>query len=215
MTLEEIRAEVEIIALEPSFSQGDYDRVINEAMLEVAARVIIPDLKMIDVVLTVADDPVVNYVTLTGVKNGFSGVLRRVNNGTTGETVEVVANLEALYDAYPDWNEAGDVEAVALEGRILWYQKVPVTAQSLVIMYTTNPDTLIEDDDETIFPKFLCRKLLVNGAARLIWDQIETDIEKPKVQTMFHTQQFEDGIVKYMEHLAKTKRHVITSCWSI
>ena len=46
-------------------------------------------------------------------------------------------------------------------------------------------------------PDYLHRKLLVSGAARLVWEQIETDIEQPKVLTMFHMQNFEDGIVKF------------------
>lgn len=214
MTLEEIRDEVKIIALEPSYGDETYDSLINEAQREVAARVIIPDLKRIDVVLTVVSSPVTCYTTLSSITSGFSGVLRRVRLTSSGDEVGIVNNLENLYDLYPEWNEAGDVENVALEGRSLWYQLVPATVQSLTVMYTANPDDLEDDTDEPIFPAFLQRKLLVSGAARLIWDLIETDIEKPKVQTMFHTQQFEDGIVKYMEYLARTRKHTITSCWS-
>ena len=108
------------------------------------------------------------------------------------------------------------VGAVVLEGSTLWYQYVPATAQSLRVYYTANPTSLsVDGDSPSHLPDYLHRKLLVSGVARLVWELIETDIEQPKVHTMFHMQNFEDGIVKLRDHLARHREHKITSYWSV
>lgn len=211
MTLDEIRTEVMAIALEPSYDDSDYDRWINSAIQEVAGRVIIPDLKRINVIST---STTYAYVTLTTLTDGFAGMLRRVRRTVSGDDVGIYAKLEELYDEYTTWNEAGDVEAVALEGNYLWYQKLPAVAQSLTVMYTAVPPTLTLDADVPIFPSHLHRKLCVHGAAKMIWDLVETDIEKPKTQTLVNETHFENGITQYREFLARSKRHNITSTWS-
>jgi hypothetical protein len=211
VTLDEIRTEVMAIALEPSYDDSDYDRWINSAIQEVAGRVIIPDLKRINVIST---STTYAYVTLTTLTDGFAGMLRRVRRTVSGDDVGIYAKLEELYDEYTTWNEAGDVEAVALEGNYLWYQKLPAVAQSLTVMYTAVPPTLTLDADVPIFPSHLHRKLCVHGAAKMIWDLIETDIEKPKTQTLVNETHFENGITQYREFLARGKRHNITSTWS-
>jgi hypothetical protein len=211
VTLDEIRTEVMAIALEPSYDDSDYDRWINSAIQEVAGRVIIPDLKRINVIST---STTYAYVTLTTLTDGFAGMLRRVRRTVSGDDVGIYAKLEELYDEYTTWNEAGDVEAVALEGNYLWYQKLPAVAQSLTVMYTAVPPTLTLDADVPIFPSHLHRKLCVHGAAKMIWDLVETDIEKPKTQTLVNETHFENGITQYREFLARSKRHNITSTWS-
>lgn len=213
MNLGEIRAEVQVVAPEPSFSDSTFNTLINEAYQEVCYRVILPSLKGYDSFSTTAG---VAYGTLTGLTGGFSGILRRVVRADDDEVISIYATLEELVDLYPEFDTAGDVEAVVLEGSTLWYQYVPATAQSLRVYYTANPTSLSGDGDSpSHLPDYLHRKLLVSGAARLVWEQIETDIEQPKVQTMFHMQNFEDGIMKLREHLARHRKHKITSYWSV
>lgn len=212
MNLQEIRTEVQIVAPEPSFTDSDYNSLINEAYREVCARVVIPGLKSYDSFQTTAG---VAYKTLTSLTNGFSGILRRVVRATDDAIVTILGSLEELVDTYPEFDTAGDVEAVALEGNTLWYQYVPATAQSLRVYYTANPSSLSSDSDEpSAIPDFLHRKLLVNGTAKLVWEQIETDIEVPKVQTQVNEGQFERGIVLLQEWIAKNRKHKITSYWS-
>ncbi len=234
MNLGEIRQEVQLLAPQPDFDDDKYNEYINEAVLDVADEIIIPDLKRIDSVRT---DPlgVNQYVTVTTLSGGFGGVLRRVRNTTTDRPVHIFAKLEQLFDRYREWQTEitiqnspgnftttvtpmhGDVEEVALEGYTLWYMKVPdgvnQPQQTLLLLYTSNPPPLVLDSDEPIYPSNLQRRLLVNGAAWKIWDTIETDIEQPKVQTAANRLMYEDGITKYREHIARRTRHVITSCW--
>src|SRR5208337_958551 len=228
VNLGEIRSEVELLAPQPDYSSADYNNFINEALQEVAGEIIIPDLKRMDSVTTDSLG-VQNWVSLSSIAaatlpvstHGFAGTLRRVRNMTINKDVTIYPKLENLFDHYRQWITNGvpmngDVRGVALEGATLWYMQVPsvaMGAQTLMILYTAAPPPLINDTDESFYPGYLQRRLLIHGAARLVWNLIETDIEQPKVQTTASELQFQDGITKYREYISRRTRHVITSIW--
>jgi len=214
MTFEEIRDELKNLAPEPSFSDLDYNNVINDVQREVCAKLLIPELKRITTVQTVLST---QYVSLSAVSSGFSGLLRRVRNASNSdEAVTIYRNLDDLFEFYGTaWGDSGTVESVALEGSTLWYAYVPNPVQTLTILYTANPTALSVDSDIPIFPSFLHRKLLVNGSARVIWNLIETDIATEKIQTNANEYHFEKGLQEYREFLGKNRRHSIISFWDV
>ena len=211
-----IRTEVENIIQDGSYSSEDLNGYIDQCILYAGAQVDIPALKRIDTVDTVLSQA---YVALTGLTGGFSGKLRRVKNAD-GDGITIFSSLELLMDEYPTMDEAGDVEAVALEGSTLWYQDIPATVETLTVLYYRDPTTLSADGNSpSDFPAHLHRDLFVHGTAWIIFDQIEDDAEESKVNTKSHFWlSFDEGnkhsgITKLREWLGKTRRHNISSSW--
>lgn len=212
----EIRTEIENITQDSSFSETTLNEYIDQAILYVAAQVDIPELKRISTVDTILGQA---YTSLSGLAGGFSGKLRRVKNAD-GDNISIFSDLALLMDEYSTMDEAGDVEAVALEGSILWYQNIPEAAETLTCLYYKNPTVLSTDDDiPSDFPEHLHRQLFVYGSTWLIYDQIEDGIDGEKVNTKgqfwlsYDERNRHSGIVKLREWLAKTRRHNISSTW--
>jgi len=215
VTLEEIRKEVKVWANEPDYDQATVNGYINEAYQYVCAEVNIPDQKKFDVVSTV---PATAYVSLSTMTGGFSGRLTkawfRPNATTDYADVGIKSSLEKLMEEYPEMDEVGDVEYVALEGSTLWLQPIPSVAGTLRIVYYQNP-TLLTTDTSTpsILPVHLHRPLLVDGACWIIWDSIEQAEDGSKPNTDRHWAKFDRGIGKLREYIAARRRHYISSMW--
>ena len=212
----EIRTEIENLIQDSSFSTDTLNDYINQAILYAGANVDIPELKGIDTVDTVLSQA---YTTLSNLTGGFSGRLRRVKD-TDGNAISIFSDLALLMDAYPTMDEAGDVEAVALEGSTLWLQKIPAAAETLTCLYYKNPTTPSADTESpSDFPTHLHRQLFVYGSAWIIYDQIEDGVEEEKVNTKgqfwlsFDEGNRHSGIVKLREWISKTRRHNISSSW--
>lgn len=212
----EIRTEIENLVQDSSFVPATINTYINLAILYAGANADIPELKRVDTVNTILGQA---YTSLSSLMGGFSGRLRRVKDAD-GNTIEIASDLALLMDAYPTMIEAGDVEAVALEGSTLWYQKTPATVETLTCLYFRNPTALSADNEiPSDFPEHLHRHLFVHGTAWMIYDQIEDDAEEKKVNTMgqfwlsFDEGNKHSGIVKLREWIGKTRRHNISSSW--
>jgi len=212
----QIRDEVENLIQDGSFSEDTLNGYINQSILYAGANTDIPELKGIATVDTV---PGQAYTSLSGLTGGFSGKLQRVKNAD-GDNISVFSDLALLMDEYPKMDEEGEVEAVALEGNSLWYQNIPLIAETLTCLYYRNPGILSADNESpSDFPEHLHRQLFVNGTAWLVYDLIEDGIEGEKVNTKaqfwlsFDERSRNSGIVKLREWLSKTKRHNISSSW--
>lgn len=216
MDLLKIRTELSNLVQDASFSVDTLDSYINQAILYAGANVDLPHLKGIDTVDTIVSQA---YTTLTGLTGGFSGKLRKVKD-SDGNPITIYPNLDLLMDEYPTMVEEGEVEAVALEGYTLWYQKIPEAAETLTCLYYRDPTTLSKNEDiPSDFPAHLHRNLFVHGAAWIVYDQIEDDEEGGKVNTKsqfwlsFDETSRHSGITKLREWIAKTRSHNISSSW--
>ena len=217
MNLEELRDEVKIIIQDPDYSDDEIDKYINQALSYTAGLVNLPDLKAIESVDTITSQ---NYVNLSTITGGFSGVLRRV----VKEGIKIYPTLELLASDYVgNWDAAGEVEAVCQEGNVLWYQKIPAAAETLMCILYKNPTELEDDEDiPSDIPTSLHKLLLVNGASHLIYNEIEDGIEGEKVNTAvqfgfsFNENNKHSGIIKLREHLSRRRvNHIMSeSGWS-
>jgi len=182
MNLSQIRQEVELLVQDVSYAKS-LDSYINQALIEVCDLVALPSLKVVDVVTTEVDK---RYISLsTSVLGGFSGRLRKLFD-SQGRLLKVYPDLEAFITDYP-LIATGSVEAAALECGVLWYANVPAEASNLTVVYYKNPTVLEEDSDiPDCLPESLHRKLLIHGAAFMIFDQIEDGAEGAKVNTLSH-----------------------------
>lgn len=212
----QIRTEVENLIQDSSFSTATLNEYIDQAILFTSANADIPELKVIATVDTILEQA---YVSLSSLTGGFSGRLRRVKNAA-GNAIEIFSDLALLLDEYPTMVEEGEVEAIALEGSSLWYQKIPAEVETLTCLYFRNPSTLsLDSESPSDFPEHLHRQLFVHGTAWIVYDQIEDGIDDEKVNTKgqfwlsFDERNRNSGIVKLREWIAKTRRHNISSSW--
>lgn len=218
MNLGDMVTEVDNIVDDSDFSSADIVGYINQAVQYAAQQVDLPDLKKLVTATTVLAQP---YTTLTGITGGFSGRILRVSD----RSIAIYPNLQLLLDEYvsddyQDLTEAGDVEAIALEGRTLWYQYVPEEETDIVLLIYQNPSTLADNDEEpSDFPDHLHRNLFVHGAAYYMFDQIEDGLEGAKVNTDSHFMRAFDegsrhsGITKLREWIGKSRKHWKSSIW--
>ena len=214
MNLGEIRAEVYKLVQDAGFATTEVDSAIKECYQFVADAVLIPDLKRIEQVSTVADTP---YLSLNGLKGGFSGKLRKVLRWD-GASPTVYANLEELTKHYTVMTEPeyGNLEAVALEGSTLWYQKIPDPVALVTVLYYQNPSDLIDDDESPdIIPGFLHRPLLVCGPAYILFNRLEDGIDGEKVNTASQLADYTRGLASYRAYIARRRMHFISSRWDV
>jgi len=209
--------EVENIIQDPSYTSDDIKRYLNLALDFAAQQVPLPDLKRIGTIETVQDQA---WVSLSELSGGFSGRLRKCFN-SSGTEVEIYPTLDLLMLDYAPLTSEGAIEAVAQEGTILWYQKIPVSPETLTLLYYRNPETLVKDSDvPTNYPEFLHKLLFVHGAAFMLFDQIEDGVEGEKINTRSNFwQSFDEnnkgsGIIKLREWVAQRRVHYVSSRWS-
>ena len=209
--------EVANIVQDPSYSSDDIKRYLNLALDFAGQQVPIPNLKRVGTTDTKQDQAWVSLLSLAG---GFSGRLRKCLN-SIGNEIEIYPNLDLLLLDYAPLTSEGEVEAVALEGTVLWYQKIPVSPETLTLLYYQNPVDLVADSDEPAdFPEFIQKLLFVHGAAYMIFDQIEDGAEGEKLNTRSnYWQSFDEnnkgsGIIKLREWVAQRRVHHISSRWS-
>ena len=216
MTLYELKTEIEnLVDLESETLVAMIPDLINDAVKIIAHEpgVILPALKTIQVVDTVVDQA---YTTLPvpADTNGFDGKLLFAAVGTV--KVEASVTLEDLLNAYPDLSEAGNVEAVALEGQTVWYARVPSEATSMTLLLYKNPDTLTAPTDSPdCIPSELHRRTIVQYVAKQLFDYIEQDVEGSKPNMLAASYQYDQGIVRLREYLAARRRGMSRSIWNV
>jgi hypothetical protein len=182
---------------------------INEAFLQASGRINIPDLKRMGIATAIGGQ---NYVSLSGIPNGFSGRLTKVLDNT----ISRFKNIEDMFSWVTDHsrltNEVGTIEAVTLEGKTLWYFPQPSSEQSISCILFSNPTPLEYDEDEPIeFPEVCHRNIGIHGAAFLCYLVIEDGIEGDKVNTNFHYGLFEKGVQQLLEWVGRHRVHMISS----
>lgn len=143
----------------------------------------------------------------------FSG--RLLECADADENLVEIVSLEALFTLFPAMDTSGSVEYVAVEGNILYYQRIPSTAATLYILYRRKPTAMSEDDDTPDgIPEYLHRPLIVPGAAKKGFSLIEDGIEDSNKPNTFREMQAHDkAFLMYKEWVERRKRHLPRSFW--
>jgi hypothetical protein len=219
MNLGDMITEVDNIVDDSKFTSGMITDYINQAVQYAAAQVDLPGLKKLITAKTVVGQP---YCSLAGVTGGFSGRLVRASDSG----IAIYPNLQLLMDEYVsddylDLTQVGDVEAIALEGKTLWYQYVPAGITDIILLVYQNPSSLTANADiPSDFPDHVHRNLFVHGAAWMMFDMIEDGLEGSKPNTAaqfllsFDESNRHSGITKVREWVGKSRKHWKSSVWS-
>lgn len=207
MRRSEVRTEIESIVRGVSFAEGALDGYINKCILYAGDQVEIPSLKRIDVVKTTLAQAYVPLFSLSG----SSGRLHKVRS-STGDPIVVFSELELLMNKY-DMDEVGAVEAAALEGSTLWYQKIPEEVEILTVLYYRHPVTS-GDSIPVEFPEHLHSNLFVHGIAWMIYADIGRKVEADaQFWLSFSEDNKRSALIELREWLVMNKRHENSSSW--
>ncbi len=193
----------------------DYDPIsvieyLNKALYQCSIDVDIPDFKRVTNVVTKKNE---SYTHLGDQILNFGGRVRRVKYNKAD--VNVYSSLDALLDNYEDLSAEGAVEAVALEGRNLWYAKIPETLATLLVLYFEHPEPLAPKKVETLpwMPEACQLKIIVGGAASLIWNELEEEDSGMPVTNRYRGMYYE-GIVDFKQWITKNRVNLTYSHWS-
>lgn len=216
----EIRTQLANEIQDDSYTSDQLNDYIHQALLHTGGAVKIPTLKRLGSVTTQGGQA---YAPLTGLTGGYGGRISRVLN----YDLDIYVTLDSLADAYASisgneaMDTAGAVEAVAIEGNNLWYQYIPAVAETINLIYYQNPSPLANDNSVPDYiPEEFHRSLLVNGAAYLIYNQIEDGEDDGKVNTKIHFDlsfnwdNKHSGINGFASWISRTRTNVGTSTWS-
>jgi hypothetical protein len=207
MNLGQLKDEVIVVLGDTSFNSS-LDNWINNAVEQAIDDANVPGFKEILSVDTVLDTA---YTTL-GVT--CSGRILYVGTATA-ELAGGVVTLEHMMKMYPGMNEAGDVEYVAVEGNMLYYQGIPSTVTPLTLLHRRKPVAMVEDDEEPEgIPSHLHLNVIVPRAAMFGFDRIEDGVEGEKVNTISQAIRYKQGLHDLMCWCAKRVPHRSTSIWS-
>lgn len=212
MTFNEIMEAVKLAAQDTEWGSENPAELkwkVNQAYSQIAEEttIVIPQLKTVAVVPTTTDA----YATMP---SGFSRMLLIVPEDGVPEDLKILKGLEDLVALYPSLDEVGDVQYVALEGNILWYQGIPSTAQNLVCVYGKTPTQLVNTGDiPSIIPDHLHYGLLVNKTVELIYKEIEDGIEGDKVNTMRFRGYYAEALNDFNKYLIRRRGSLGSSAW--
>lgn len=192
----------------PVYVNMAYQMAVNEPGVRV------PGLKGMSVVKTAVDT---NCVSMLTDNPRFSGKLLRVGDPTK---ITIYPSLETLFDEYQKdgklLDEEGDVEAVALEDTLLWYQAIPATATELAVIYYSDPPELVLPSDvPTYLPAMLHEDLIAYGAAKRLMNRIEDGVEGPKVATSSFETTYQRGVNSLRSWLAARRTSNNRSAWDV
>ena len=193
-TLEQLRTWIESTVDDDSFEADYIDALINEAIEEIAAQVLLPDLESSDVVTTVVDSAVADLPA------DYSRGLYGVSIAEQTRQPVVLSSMKLMQERYPDIeaeNVTGDIKYVCTRGTELVYQPVPVEATDVTIRYYMNPTPLASDGDSPSYiPARMHRPLIVSYVYAILFDDIEDGMEGVKANTQRHEQRYEVALAK-------------------
>ena len=213
MNYGDIQTEVEVLLQDGSSEiVSRIAGAVNEALFYAIDKVDIPALKRLVSVSTVVDQ------AWASLPSSSAGKLLHVSSSSSnGSEILILSNLEDLLERSPSLDYEGDVEMVALEGTTLYYQGIPSEATALLIHHYIYPDELAGANDvPNYLPESTHRKLLIHGAAAILYEYIEDGLdEKEKTNTIWHTNMRDQGIVDLLSWRAKNRSGKVRNSYSV
>lgn len=210
MKLKAIREEVIRLVEDKGYDSITIDSWVNMALQECADKVDVPEFKRIFTVETATD---VGYVSLKEKITGYGGRVKKVRYD--GSDLRRYVSLDEMLIDFDDLETAGDIEAFCMEGRLLWYAKIPETAVNLLVLAYINPEPLSRSNEEADWMPENCQyKILVGGACAKIFDEKEEE-DSGKPVTRRYEKMVEEGYVDLKSWISRNRVNLTYSCWTV
>lgn len=198
--LSSLRAEVILLVDDDSVATSTIvDEKLNEGLGDVAGRVLLPDLETNSTVDTDTDNNV-------SMPDDYHRHLSPWAHSTThNRRIKVYKSLPQLLKWFSTIDLAGNVVGVAKQGTNLYYQRIPSSAETIMLNYFKYPTTMSADDDEPdCLPAHLHSKLLVNYACWELFKRIEDGVEGEGSSTARHEKFYLDAVADLIYFVGPT-----------
>ena len=190
-TLEQLRDHIQISLREPDVTDAEIDSFINEALLAVAERVLLPDL---DVEAEVTTDATTSVELPANYHRGLYAC--RVEGQTKDPTI--LTARRQLTDRFPnmlDDLDSGDVTHVCVADGRLHYYPIPPEPVTVRLSYYSKPPALVSDYDEPSWiPVGMQRRLITSWVLGEEFDITEVDVDGRKVNAGYGERKFDRAI---------------------
>jgi hypothetical protein len=185
-----------------SYSWEDVLKHFNSCLYELAGEFLFPELEQWSDVYT---DPAINHIQLPA---DYMRNLRYVHSVTHNRPrIRIQGSVVQLFRWYSNLDRQGPVRQVAINGRQLYYQLVPSTAEQLRINYFSYPERLRRRDDKpTFLPAHIIEPLLVAYACRELFNEIEDALEGQKPNTTYWDKEYDKAKAKLLAFLGPEER---------
>jgi len=189
---------------DPSYSYDDVLTLFNDCLVELAGELLLPEL---DTWVDIATDPNTDHVRLPV---NYMKNLRYAHTTTYNRKLKVYGGLGQLYRLFSTLDQTGRVLGVCAQGRDLYYQRVPSSAETIRINYYRFPGRLeTRFDKPDCLPYHLVKPLLLNYASKELFNLIEDGIEGAKINTEKHTKLYEIAKAKLLMFVGPEERDPI------
>ena len=206
MTFGELKDEV-LLKLQDT-SEAIQERIpdlVNDAVQMIIEEADVPGFKKLATVKTVTNQAYTNLP---------SDCSRVLYVGSEKGKYPIIS-LEEMLELYPTMDEEGDILCVAVDGPVLYYQKIPGEQESLTVLYRRLVKRMVNDDEEPEgIPSELHRMVIVPKAAQLGFDLFEDGVENPKVNTLAQKAAYLEGLELLRAWCARRRVHMSRSVWN-
>lgn len=173
----------------------DIEALINQGIGEIAVTVMLPYLTS-RANIDCGEGP-----TATMPTDFFAHVLH-AHNLTADIKPNVYETLPYFLEEFPSLNGEGDVRAICVHGRDLYFQDAPGpgSPQTVLLVYGSTPDYFDSNSGKTeitCIPHEFQGPLLINYATRELFDEIEDGVEGNKVNWNTHNKLFNDALARF------------------
>ncbi|HED38756.1 MAG TPA: hypothetical protein ENI76_11020 [Ignavibacteria bacterium] len=183
---------------------------INRAIEFIAGEILFPDLLKLGSVTTI-----VGQATLT-MPADFEGKL--LFCGRDKGQINIKPGVDDIMELDSNFEDVGDVMAVAVMGSTMYYWKSPATATILPILYYKTVTPLVASSD---VPSFIPtgdmqEKLIVSKVTMDIFDKIEQGFEGDKVNYLSYKIKLREAIIEARVWIVKRNKNMVkySTMWS-
>ncbi len=189
------------ILQDTSYSHTDIIRMMNNGLRYISGKVLLPDLETWADVTT---DPNENHIPMPA---DYQKNLRYCHSTTHNREVRVLGSPLQAFRQFSILDQTGRVIMVMVQGRNLYYQRVPSSAETLRVNYFKYPERLSTRwDKPTCLPAHLTYDLLVNYAAFKLYERIEDGVEGQKINTQYYKMLFDTAMGDLVEYLGPERK---------
>ena len=200
VTLKQVSDQIKLITQDSTYDVY-ITEYVNDVCNELCGEILFSELESSDTVTTSVG---YDYVSLPA---DYHRGLYAVYENSAKQRIPVLSH-NVLFERFgyaPD--TAGDISAVAVAGKKLYYRYIPTSASVLALKYYRTPEVLSDDTDVLDFltsdEEPAGKWAVIHGVCKKIFDQIEDGIDGRKANTQLHEARYENEKLK----LLKRSRH--------
>lgn len=174
-------------------------RKINEGLRNVAGKMLLPKLRTTGTIATDVDNKV-------AMPSDYHRHLSPWAHSTThNRRIKVYESVPELMKWFSTIDLAGNVVGLAREGTEIYYQRIPASAETIMLNYFKLPTALDADTDTPdCLPDHLHEELLINYALWKLFQHVEDGTEGEGANTARYKAEYNTAVAELIYFIGPT-----------